>query len=314
MPLHSQDPVFTHYYANALQLNPSLAGIEGPSRIYIGYRNQWPNSGDAYVTYQASFDQYVEKLNGGIGVKVASDQQGDGVFNAYNLDVMYSYQFRATRRWSLSGGLQAGIGQRSFDPNSLVFSNMISPVTGDPIQPSIPENIVGYNEIYPDFAAGISGFFGNFYGGISLQHLFSPVVTDDSDPTGKISRKYVAHIGAIFPVIDKSNGREILELSPNFVFIQQKNIQQINYGLDVIMQDFLIGVYTRHDYNFNYGNLIFTAGYGSRSLRFRYSYDIKLSSPTIRIPNMGAHEISLLIIYDNRGIRNRAGAIKYPNF
>lgn len=313
-PLHSQDPVFTHFYANALHMNPSLAGIEGPSRIYIGYRNQWPNSGDAYVTYHASYDQYVEKLNGGIGVKVTNDQQGDGIFKSYNLDMMYSYHFRATRRLYMAGGIQAGIGQRSFDPSKLVFGNMLSPVDGSTIIPDNPENILAYNEIYPDFAVGLTAFSGNFYGGVAMQHLFSPIVTDDSDPTGQIPRKYIAHIGAIFPIVDKSNGREILELSPNLVFIQQKNVQQISYGLDVIMRDFLLGVYTRHDYQFNYGNLIFTAGYGSKSLRFRYSYDIKLSSPTLRIPNMGAHEISLLIIYDNRGIRNRAGAIKYPNF
>ena len=86
----AQDPVFSHFFANSLHLNPSLAGIEGPARVYIGYRNQWPNAGGAFITYQAAYDQYIDKIQGGLGVRLLNDQQG-GVINTYNLDVMYSY-------------------------------------------------------------------------------------------------------------------------------------------------------------------------------------------------------------------------------
>ena len=103
LQVYSQDPVLSHFYANSIQMNPSLAGIEGPAKVYIGYRNQWPNSISSFITYQASYDQYIEKLHGGIGVKVLNDKQGDGIFNLYNLDVMYSYQFMASRKLYLSG-------------------------------------------------------------------------------------------------------------------------------------------------------------------------------------------------------------------
>jgi len=309
--MYAQDPVFSHFYANSLQLNPALAGVEGAGRAYIGYRNQWPHSGASYITYQASYDQYVEKLHGGLGVRVLNDRQGDGTFNAYNLDVAYAYQFRASHHWSFAGALQAGVGQRSFDPSSLVFGDMIDPVTGGS-SGIAAEDINRYNELYPDFAAGIAAFRGNFYGGAAVHHLLRPVVTDSDDPTGTIYRKYTAHLGIMIPVIDKSKGVEIMKLSPNLVFIQQQNVHQVNYGIDLIYRDFLVGLWTRHDIGFSYGNLVFTAGYGAGNFRFRYSYDVKLSSPTIRLPNMGAHEFSLVIVLENNGIRKNERTIKCP--
>lgn len=312
MPARAQDPVYSHFYANGLQLNPALAGGEGPAKIYIGYRNQWPNSGSSFVTYQASYDQYIEKLQGGLGVKVLNDRQGGGVFNAYNLDLMYSYHFKASRKWSFSGGIQAGVGQRSFNPESLYFGNMFDPVSGNFILQG--QEIIGYNKIYPDFASGMMAFYGNYYGGIAMHHMLNPLITSKSDPTGTIPRKYTAHLGGIFSIIEGRRGKEIMKLSPNIVFIQQQNIQQINYGLDVLFKDVLLGLWTRHDYAFNYGNIIFTAGYGTNTFRFRYSYDIKLSSPTVRLPNLGAHEFSLLIIYENSSIRKKHSAIKCPKF
>lgn len=313
--LYAQDPVFSHFYANGLQLNPALAGVEGPGRVYIGYRNQWPNSGSSYITYQASYDQYVEKLNGGIGVRILNDRQGEGTFNAYNLDVMYAYQFRASRRWSFAGAIQSGVGQRSFNPSTLLFGDMIDPVTGGS-SGIASEDIIGYNKIYPDFAAGIAAFRENFYGGAAVHHLLRPLVTDSNDSTaiasGTVYRRYTAHLGMMIPVIDKSRGVEIMKLSPNLVFIQQQGVHQINYGMDLIYKDLLVGVWTRHDIGFNYGNLVFTTGYGAGNLRFRYSYDVKLSSPTIRLPNMGAHEISLVIMLENHTIRKKGNTIICP--
>lgn len=307
---YGQDPVFSHFYANSLLLNPAMAGVEGPARIFMSYRNQWPNTGTSYVTYHASYDQYIEKLHGGIGFRIMNDRQADGAFNAFNMDAMYAYHFRATRLLYIAGGLQASLGQRSFNPMDLVFGDMIDPVSGA-ITPSM-ESVNGYSRFYPDFSTGISAFYRNVYGGVSVHHILAPVITDVNDPSGRIPRKYTIHAGAIIPVIQRDIGREIMQVSPNLVFIQQQNVQQINYGVEVLYRDILAGIWARHDLLFNYGNIIFSAGYQTKMWRLRYSYDIKLSSPTIRLPNMGAHEISLLIIYENLNNSGRHRAIKCP--
>lgn len=306
--LRGQDPVFSHFHANSLRTNPALAGADGPMRIYAGYRNQWPASGSAYNTYEAAFDQYYEKLQGGIGVHVFNDRQGVGTFNSVHLDVMYAYQFRASRRLSFSGALQAGAGQRSFNPGQLVFGDMLDPLTGDIV--GVGEEIQGYNRLFPDFATGVAANYDNIYGGIAVHHLLRPNVTDD--PAGRLARRYTVHAGIMIPVYEKGRGREIVTLSPGMVYIQQQRIQQISYGLDVVYRDFLVGLQARHDWFFDYGNIIFSMGYDAGKVRFRYSYDVRLSSPAVRLPTMGAHEISLLIINQKQGIRKHRSAIKYP--
>jgi len=307
----AQDPAYSHFFADRMQLNPALAGIEGPARISAAYRNQWPNTGSSYITYMASYDRYVSKLHGGLGVSVMNDRQGDGAFNTYNLDVSYAYQFQVNRSVYVSGGLSAGIGQRFFDFSNLQFGDMINPVNGN-VSSVSTEYIDGDSRFYPDFSAGGAVFFRNFYGGIAVHHLTRPVVTNINDPNGKLPLKFAAHMGAILPIIERRRGHEIMKISPNFVFIQQQSVQQLNYGIDLIFSGLKAGLWARHDLLLNYGDLIFTAGYSNDRISFRYSYDVKLSNPTIRLPNMGAHELSLVIIYDQEGVRNKRRAIKCP--
>ena len=84
----------SQFYANPLYMNPAMAGVEGPVKLYIGYRNQWPGSTDSYVTYHASYEQYFDALKGGAGVHMMNDRQGDGVFNTLSLDAIYSYHLK----------------------------------------------------------------------------------------------------------------------------------------------------------------------------------------------------------------------------
>ncbi|MEY3927192.1 MAG: hypothetical protein RJA97_199, partial [Bacteroidota bacterium] len=63
----AQDPHFTQYYANPLYLNPAFAGVKQCPRVTTNYRNQYPSLG-VYQTFSASYDQYVDGLNGGIGL------------------------------------------------------------------------------------------------------------------------------------------------------------------------------------------------------------------------------------------------------
>ena len=186
------------------------------------------------------------------------------------------------------------------------------PTLSRPHAVSFFPELIGDNKFYPDFSAGVSAFSGIFHGGIAMHHLFSPVFTDTNDPEGTIPRKYTGHVGAMIPIYEKRSGREIMQLSPGLVAIRQQSVQQINYGMDLMYKNFFGGVWLRHDLQLNYGNLIFTTGYLSGNLRFRYSYDIKLSNPTIRLKNMGAHEISLIIINHQSERRKNRRTIKIP--
>ena len=62
-----------------------------------------------------------------------------------------------------------------------------------------------------------------------------------------------------------------------------------------------------------YGGRFYGRPFGrGRGFRFRYSYDAKLSSPELHIPNMGAHEISMAIVFENLHNTRKKRAIKSP--
>ncbi len=299
-----QDASFSQFYANPLYMNPAMAGVEGPAKVYLGYRNQWPGATDPYSTYHASYEQYLDPLQGGVGIHIINDRLGGGIFNTLSLDAIYSYHLQVTSRLTVTGGFQASVGQRNLNPNGLVLPDELAGVPLVTLQ--------GYSKIFPDFAVGLGGFYKNFYGGFAVHHLLQPYTSPSADPNTKLSRKYTAHLGAMIPIYEKRLGREVLQLSPNIVFQQQDIYQQLNYGLEVLYRCIIGGIWFRQDLVFSYGTVIFSAGYGNEQFRFRYSYDAKLSPPDLHIPSMGAHEISLVIIFENLYKSTKRRAIKCP--
>ncbi len=300
----AQDPASSQFYANPLFMNPAMAGVEGPAKFYLGYRNQWPGATDPYSTYQASYEQFIEPLQGGIGIHVINDRQGAGIFNTLSLDAIYAYHLRVSRDLMVTGGFQASVGQRNMNPDGLVLPDELEGAAGSTLQ--------GYSYAYPDFSVGFGGFYKIFYGGVAVHHMLEPYTAPSDDPNTRLLRKYTAHIGAIIPVYEKRLGREVLQLSPNLVFLQQDFYQQLNYGMELLFRNLVGGIWLRQDLFFSYGTLIFSAGYGNEQFRVRYSYDTKLSPPDLHIPNLGAHEISLVIIFENLHKSMKRRAIKSP--
>lgn len=300
----SQDPAFSQFYANPLYMNPAMAGVEGPAKVYLGYRNQWPGATNPYVTYHASYDQYFEALQGGVGVHLNNDRQGGGVFNTLSLNAIYAYHLRVSSRLMLSGGFQASVGQRSMNPSDLVLPSELAGLGTTTLN--------AYSKVFPDFSLGIAGFYNNFFGGFSVHHLLEPYGSPSEDPNTRFPRKYTVHVGAMIPIIEKRLGKEVLQLSPHLVFMQQDIYQQLNYGLEVLYRGIIIGTWFRQDLLFSYGTLIFSAGYSSGQFRFRYSYDAKLSPPDLHIPSLGAHELSMVVIFENLNKSTKHRAIKCP--
>ena len=299
-----QDPAFSQFYANPLFMNPAMAGVEGPAKVYLGYRNQWPGATDPYSTYHASYEQFIDPLQGGVGVHVINDRQGGGIFNSLSLDAIYAYHLRISSELMITGGFQASVGQRNLNPEGLVLPDELAGVSTTTLN--------GYSRVYPDFAVGFGGFYKNFYGGLAVHHLIQPYTAPSEDPNTRLSRKYTAHLGAMIPIYEKRLGREVLQLSPNLVFLQQDIYQQLNYGLEVLYNSIIGGIWFRQDLLFSYGTLIFSIGYGNEQFRVRYSYDAKLSQPDLHIPSLGAHEISMVIIFENLYKSAKPRAIKCP--
>ena len=205
----AQDPAFSQFFANPLYMNPAMAGGEGPVKLYLGYRNQWPGATNPYSTYHASYDQYVDALHGGIGAHVINDRQGGGIINTISVDAIYAYHLKVNHELTVTGGFQLSVGHRNRKTDDLVLPSDLAGLPGN--------TLYGYSVLYPDFAVGFGAFYKNFYGGIAAHHLMEPNPTIQDDPNSRIARKYTAHIGAIIPIYERRFGTEALQLSPNLV-------------------------------------------------------------------------------------------------
>ena len=62
--LKAQDPLFTQFFSNSLQLNPALAGRDLSPRFHTTYRNQWPEINNSFITYNVEYDQFSDQLHG----------------------------------------------------------------------------------------------------------------------------------------------------------------------------------------------------------------------------------------------------------
>jgi type IX secretion system PorP/SprF family membrane protein len=311
---YSQDPLFSQFYANPLYLNPALAGATICPRIIGNFRDQWPSIGGAFVTYNASYDQYINGLHGGVGFMLTADRQGGGALNMTMISAIYAYKFNLSSRLLASGAVEVSYFQRHLDFDKLVFADMIDPNTGtvDPTktQEKAPDTpTVGA----PDFSAGIFlDYDEKIYGGIAVSHLSQPNFGFYSGSSDPLYMKFTVHAGTSINL--KQNGwgdeREF-SLSPNVLYQQQFKYHQLDIGLYVTIDPFIGGLWFRHNFE-NADALIPLVGVHYKNLRVGYSYDYTLSR--LKGSSGGAHEISASWQFPCVEKRRHIRAIKCPRF
>lgn len=304
--LRAQDPVFSQFFANPMRMNPAMTGMDQSPRVFMSYRNQWAAAVEPYVSYQASYEQYLEKMQGALGFALMNDRQGGGVLNDLSLDAIYAYRVKVQHDLSVSAGLQATLGNRSLRASTLVLPEQLLMASATTLQ--------DYSRFYLDFAFGIAAHYKRIYGGVALHHPYVAYFTPIFDENQRRPIKYTAHFGALIPVFEKRLGREVMKLAPQLIFTLQDIYQQFSYGVEARLRGLQMGVWMRQDLNFSYGALILSAGYQTGSFGFRYAYDAKFSSPELHLPNMASHELSVALFLGNMKKSTGPGTIKYSKF
>lgn len=308
------DPHFSQFYANRLYLNPALAGSSICPRVDLGYRNQWPSLPGNYVTFGASFDMYISKIQGGVGVYFLNDNAGD-LLGTSIIGAMYAYKLNVGNNTSINFALQASYIQTSLNWNELVFGDMIDPNLGivNPTSEIPPES---NNISYPDFDFGIAfSHKGNIYGGIAVHHLTEPSNSFYNDGNSKLEMKYTVHGGAFIDLTGSYSGDNNyggFAVSPNFLYMQQGDFHQLNVGLYVNKRPFIAGAWFRHNFE-NADAIVPMIGIEWKGFKVGYSYDITLSE--LGNTAGGAHEVSAgyqFNCFDQKRIREKA--INCPSF
>lgn len=306
-----QDPHFTQYYANPLYLNPAFAGVSKCPRVTLNYRNQYPSLNNVYQTFSGSYDQYVDNLNGGLGLLILRDEAGGGALSTTEVSGIYSYHLQVSRKFTVLAGFQATLRQRALDYSGFTFPDQIEPFYG--FVRSTEEVPPGNNtNTHLDVSAGVLGFTEKFYLGASFHHLTQP---DESFyRTSKLPLKITAQAGFTIPLGKKRLHNELQNyLIPNIVYQLQGPYDQLTVSTAFNRGPISGGLGLRTS-TVNPDAIVVLLGYAPTDFAWKigYSYDVTISSIANNLG--GAHEISLAYQFPCRVRRKKNEAIKCPKF
>jgi len=293
--LVAQDARFSQYFNNPLMLNPALAGngIEN-IRITAIYRNQWAGMGTPFTTQGVAVDKVVNRI--GIGAAITRNGAGDASIRTLNFvgNLAYHLPLGAQKINTLSGGIQVGIVNKSFDPSKMTFDNQYNPDAGYDPNLSSGEDFATTNVTRPDVNLGFTWQRGWLqkdirfkpFLGLSYSHITKPAETFIMDIT-QVHMKRTIYGGAGYQL--NTN----LEIRPSFMFLNQGPAKEATFGTMLNYQldnknSVQLGAYNRmHD------AVIAYAGYQMNLLFVGMSYDVNTSELSKTGKGNNAFEISL---------------------
>ena len=164
-----QDAQFTQYMFNPMYFNSAFTGLSNANTLTAIHRSQWfgydgtINQGGAPTTQFISYSTLSNWWNGGFGIHLVNDNLGPS--NNLELKFSGSYYFALSNDASISIGVNAGLFSSGLDFDELV---LVDP--GDNIV-----NLSGKEtQMRPDLGVGVLYRRGNFFGGLSTNHLLQP--------------------------------------------------------------------------------------------------------------------------------------------
>jgi type IX secretion system PorP/SprF family membrane protein len=317
-----QDPLFSQFYQQPLYLNPGFTGITPQQRATFTHRIQWPNLPQAFTTYAASYDIWVNELNSGFGLLMTTDKMGSAGWRTTNVDILYSYKVRLNDKWMFSPGLSFGYGVNGLDRSKLTMGDQLEYNNQAFNNPTTdPAYFRLSNQQYFDFSAGFLLYSSIYWIGGSFNHMNEPNMSIVNDVT-RLPMKTTIHGGARIPLMGgMRTSSRVSYLTPSFVYQSQGGITQFNFGVNYHIDPVYLGMWYRGkpwensaNGSVNHDALVLQLGMFLDKLSVGYSYDFNISP--IATSSGGAHEISLMYEFSakpiNRGVKKRNRLIPCP--
>lgn len=308
--LQAQDTHFSQFYANPVYLNPAFAGASKCPKLNLNYRNQYPVQG-VYESFSASYDQYVNSMNGGLGIVAVRDDAGDGAFTTTRISAVYSYHLEVSRNFNINMGMKATYDQREIGFNNFVFPDELHPFFGGVRETAeVPPGETTVNNF--DVGVGFLGYSEKFFIGVAFDHLIEPDVgfyVKDALPF-----KLTAHTGLNIPLGKKRLHDDLQNyFIPNILYQRQGPFEQFTMSA-AISRAFLSGGFGYRFNNVNPDAVVIQLGFDPEDYPFRigYSYDFTVSTFSNNLG--GAHEIALSYQFPCPKRRSRREQITCPKF
>ncbi len=166
-----QDPQYTQYMYNTININPAYAGSRGVLSVFGLYRTQWVGLDGAPDTGSFSINTPFNNSNVGMGVSFVNDRIGPAVEN--NISVDFSYTIPMNEEVKLSFGLKGTANILDVDYTKLNRYDLTDA--------SFEYNID--NRFSPNVGAGIYLHHADkYYVGLSVPNFLETSHYDDNDP------------------------------------------------------------------------------------------------------------------------------------
>ncbi len=286
-----QDFHFSGFMQNMVYVNPAYAALPSSGEFGLTYRNQWPGIPATFVTYGAELVVPLRSLNSGVGLSLTNDVQGGGVVNQSSASLLYGYLFDISNSWQLSAGISASFVFRSLNADELIFRSDILNDLGYSYGPVTFDN---YRKNYPDFSVGLIARNDNLSFGISAGHLTRPQYTLSDADEYRLPVKYTAFVSGRLPISNNS-----LAIEPAAFYSMQQQNSELMWGSQfIIANTFMLGAWIRQNLQFNFEDLIISAGISYQKYNISYHYDVNLKKISFLSTKMAAHEVTFLYRFE----------------
>jgi type IX secretion system PorP/SprF family membrane protein len=183
-----QDPQYTNYMYNTMNVNPAYAGTKEVISVLGMYRAQWVGLDGAPVTSTFSLHSPIGFSNMGLGLSFVNDQIGPSDENTISID--FSYRLNFDDLSTLALGIKTTANLLNVDYTKLSIY--------DPTDPQFQSNID--NRFSPNFGAGAYWYSDRHYVGLSVPNFLETKHYDDNDITSLAREKmhYYLMAGYVF--------------------------------------------------------------------------------------------------------------------
>ncbi len=301
--LKSQNYFFTQN-SNSMTLSPSFAGInkEG-ARLNTAFRNSYINN--SYLTYQLSYDVFIDKMNSGLGFYILVDDFGQGLINSSNYVLNYTYEVKLSEKIFFRPALNLSYENNYSGFFKVIFRDQLS--NGVNNGNGTLHQITMMSSSVLDMGPAVL-FYGNtFWAGANVNNLLSYKQQDIYKPNLFSYNKDITQKYSIF-----GGYKLILEESINnsyeksFIFsgnyTSQYQINILNARTYFNWQMLTVGIGGRvglnnlqkkNNYANKFNSIMIITGINYKRLKIGYSYDLNINS-------FGYHELGLNYQFKSR--------------
>jgi len=273
-----------------LSFNPAFAGGLGTPRFELNYRNQWLGSDQNSQSMTMSFDSYVKKMKGGVGVVANVKDYQYGQYNDFNMSLIYSPKILFGENVVFEPAIKVTMGMQNANGQKLAPESQLEIERGRIIgTPAEPQMNGMQSHWYKDYGAGFMINANKFYAGFSVDNLnrhFENVYNEEGFATPTATPLLVNGIVGIDFENERVNGKRTISASPFAAYHQYAGRQEIWGGANLRFGFFTIGGSVSH-------KLDYTASAGLKFENFKLIYQYDHTYSTLIGSQVGSHNIGI---------------------